>query len=409
MPDLGFSELRADVEHGTYLPEFQEVTRRARKHKMRRRLATTAKILGVLSVATPGLIVGGVVIDHVYRAPAETVMGFSGAGQEQSLATTAPAPVTRSVVAADGIDLAHSYALVDVCSGRSCSLQLSQIDPRSTSGMAQRVGLLRQKSTDVLNDPRVVVVNTSTAIVSAMVGTAGRQYQTIDMAAASGAVSSALRPVQTTVQGAIRVVKGATGLPATLPHQPAVSVPELASESGGWWVCGTAPGSGELAVSVSRDRGGSWSTHTLGLLPDVTDASGSTETLAGATLATSDGINVYVLVLSGGQMVLTRSLDGGQTWAPTAIGEVWPTGSKYGLVTRADGSLLVWFTRAGVTTYLRSVDHGETFTPDVGPPAPGGAIVKVEDGYLTLGSNPTVSRNGMTWSAADVPYVAAAG
>jgi hypothetical protein len=187
----------------------------------------------------------------------------------------------------------------------------------------------------------------------------------------------------------------------------------LESDTHGWWVCGTAPDNGELAVSVSRDNGQSWSTHSLGLLPDGTapNTTGTTSTTAlpddtdGPALATSNGIDVYVLVTSGGQMVLTRSENGGVTWSPTATAEVWPSGSRYGMVAKTDGSLLVWFTNAGITTYLRSVDHGQTFTPDTGPPAPGGAIVQVRDGYITLGTQPATSHNGQTWLAAYVPYV----
>jgi hypothetical protein len=231
------------------------------------------------------------------------------------------------------------------------------------------------------------------------------------MEAAAGVISSTPRPIQTTVQGAIRVVKGAYGLPATLPHQPAVSEPVLESQTGGWWVCGTTPDSGELAVSVSRDDGRSWSTHPLGLLPDTMAGSASStlprSTNGGPALATSNGIDIYVLVTSGGQMVLTRSENGGITWSPAATAEVWPTGTSYGMVAKADGSLLVWFTNAGITTYLRSVDHGQTFTPDTGPPAPGGSIVQVRDGYITLGTEPATSRDGATWAAAYVPYVGA--
>ncbi len=410
MPDLGFSDLRASIEQNTYLPEFQEVTRRARKHTRRRRLATTAKILGVLTVATPGLIVAGVVIDHVSHAQTITIVGLDD-GNNNSVPVPTPKPkvITRTVVAADGIDMAHSYGLVDVCSAGICNLQLSQISPPTESNVTQRLGLLRQRPTDTLTDPRIVVVNADTVIISAVVGQSARVYQTLNVTTAAGTINSAPRPIQTTVQGAIRVVKGPYGQPATLVHQPPVSEPVLESETAGWWVCGTTPDNGELAVSVSRDDGRTWSTHPLGLLPDAVTASAS-PTLprsisGGPVLATSNGVDVYVLVTSGGQMVLTRSGNGGLTWSPTATAEVWPTGTSYGMVAKPDGSLLVWFTNDGVTTYLRSVDHGETFLPDTGPLAPGGTLVQVRDGFISLGTEPATSRDGATWAAAFVPYV----
>ena len=107
-------------------------------------------------------------------------------------------------------------------------------------------------------------------------------------------------------------------------------------------------------------------------------------------------------------MVLTRSENGGVTWSPTATAEVWPTGTSYGMVAKPDGSLLVWFTNVGITTYLRSIDHGQTFMPDTGPPAPGGTIVQVRDGYITLGTEPVdVPRRGRPGQPPTCPMSAA--
>ena len=134
----------------------------------------------MLTVATPGLIVAGVVIDHVSHAQPITIVGLDD-GNNNSLPTTAPRPkvITRTVVAADGIDMAHAYGLVDVCSADVCNLQLSQIAPPTESNVTQRLSLLRQKSTDKLTDPRIVVVNADTVIVSAVLGENARVYETL--------------------------------------------------------------------------------------------------------------------------------------------------------------------------------------------------------------------------------------
>ena len=101
-------------------------------------------------------------------------------------------------------------------------------------------------------------------------------------------------------------------------------------------------------------------------------------------LATADGTNVYVLVRSGGQMLLIRSSDGGQTWAAPIPEASWTATDEFGLITPADGSVGVWLSGgADTVSYRRSTDHGATFTPVTGRAAPTGRVVTVSGGYVT--------------------------
>lgn len=395
--DLNFPELREYVENNTYLPEFHEIERRARRRRGHRRMGTGAAVLGALALCAPVVIGGGTLAARLYSGAGTSVIGISGDNHVVRIgtpATTAPPVVTRTLVAADGVDLEHVYGLVDVCADTHCSLQLSTIDPGGITGTTQRLGLFRTRPTDVITDARIVALNDHTVIVSATLGTGLRQSETIPLTAAGTTPTVMARPVQPTEQGDIRMA-GTTGTVSSIPRQPSVTSPSLACSQAGWWVSGIDPVSGELAVSVSSDQGHTWTTHPVGILADS----------RGTAVATTDGVNVYLLANNGGQLVLLRSTDGGGTWAPTATQQTWSPGTSYGMIARSDGSLLIWITRDQVTSYLRSTDGGASFVPDEGPPGPGGPIVTLRDGFLALGTSPALSHDGVTWASAYVPWV----
>lgn len=402
MPDLNFSDLRQAVENDTNIPEFREVSRRARRHKRWRALWTTARVLGVLVIATPAFAIGDVVFSHIYR-PQPTRTQAAGLDDQRPNGTRVAAKtavVTRTVLAADGIDAAHTYALVDVCQGAACNLQLSQVNPNANTAIAQRTGLLRTTATDSLDNPRIVVQNASTVIVSAGIGTGPRQYLTLAVDPAPGSFSNAARPVQTSVQGPIQVVKGREGSAVTLANQPPVSAPVLCSESKGWWVVGTTS-TGQLAVSVSHDAGRTWSVHGVGIVPDSSTPGGT----LGAVLASRTASDIFLLVRSAGAMSLLASGDGGDTWSPTATSQVWPAANRYGLVATKSGALIAWFTSKRGTTSMISTDGGASFQPAEPATAPSAPIMAVGGGYLALGTSPSVSSDGVSWETAYVPYV----
>ncbi|HEY1486442.1 MAG TPA: hypothetical protein VGF84_10080 [Micromonosporaceae bacterium] len=405
MPDLNFGELRQAVESETSIPEFREIRRRAQRHKRWRVLINTARVLGVLIIAAPALAVGDVVLTHVTDptggagvATGGDATGSTGITLGVNTERGQLAPVTRTIVAVDGIDQAHTYALVDVCQSHVCNLQLAQIDPSSPSAVTQETGLLRAAPTDRITDPSLVVENANTVIVSGTDGSTPRQDMTISITPAPGAIANVARPIQTNAQGPIDVVTGGHAIAAVLPNQPPVNQPVLVSTVDGWWVVGTMPG-GEIAVSVSRDNGHRWTTHTVGLPADP--GAGPTH---GAALATWDGQYVLLLVRSGGVTRLLYSSDGGAVWA-VRTSEEFSSTSTFGMIMTTGETVIAWFGTAHGFTYLASNDLGVTFTRLSGAAAPTGPIVATGGAFVTLGLTPMTSSDGLTWQSAYVPYV----
>jgi hypothetical protein len=180
--------------------------------------------------------------------------------------------------------------------------------------------------------------------------------------------------------------------------QPGLLSPELVSTTGGWWVTGEDPTTKEVAVSVSRDKGASWSTSLTGVIADPG---------YDPALATADGRKVYLLVHSSGQMLLFRSTDSGATWPNAQPENKWSGYKRYGILTPPGGSISVWLSNddaAGVS-YLRSTDAGSSFSPVIGPYAPTGEVVSLSDGYVALGSQPALSRDGRNWTSISLPLV----
>ncbi len=319
MPELNFDALREAVENDTFLPEFAEIRRRARRHKRWRILMNTARILGVLAVAAPGLAIVDVVFTHIYRpvdssgVAAGISVGDPNAAPMSSTLAGTVTQVTSTVVAVDSIDNAHTYALVDVCLGHSCNLQLSQVNPTATGAAPQSVGLIRATPIEQLASPRLVLVNTATANVSAIPAGSPRSQVSITIQPAPGQVAAAPRPVQISVLGAIRMVSGATGTPQNIPSQPTVSGPTLVSTIHGWWVTGSMP-TGELGISVSHDNGATWTTHSTGIKPLQATADSATN----SAFATIDGTDMFVLARTAGGMKMLYSTDAGTTWQPIA-------------------------------------------------------------------------------------------
>jgi len=394
MPELNFDDLRKAVENDTSIPEFREVRRRARRHRRWRVLINAARILGILIIATPAIAIGDVVFTHLQGpGPDTTATGTAPNGTKGS---PAPPVITATVVAADGIDPEHTYALIDVCAAKRCNLQLAQVNPPTAQAQVQRTGLLRNAASDRLIDPWVTVEDTSTVVVSGIVNSGVRQYQTVSVEPVGGAVPDMTRPVQTTVQGPICSIRN--GSARILPNQPPLTSPVLASTTKGWWVVGTTP-TGQLALSVSHDDGRTWSAkHGMGIVPDSSTPGGT----LGAAFATADGHRIYALARSRDQMTLLVSTDAGVTWSPTATSQQWPAGSRYGLVVTPSGTLIAWFSTSSRTRTLSSTDGGQTFGPAT---VPNGPIIPTGHDLMVLGTNPSTSRDGSDWESAYVPFV----
>jgi hypothetical protein len=249
----------------------------------------------------------------------------------------------------------------------------------------------------------VVALDPTEVMISAKVGNSiGPVATTLDLGSVFATKQpitpvTPVEPVQTASLGKIEAV-GGDGEIRPIPHQPGLASINLAGGEHGWWVTGADRSTGELAVALSHDHGTTWHTSELGVVP---------ATGAQPILATPDGTHVYVLVRSGGQMLLIRSSDGGATWAAPIPEAGWTGSGDYGLITPADGSLGVWLADDGAdaVSYRRSVDHGATFTVVTGKSAPTGRVVSIPGGYVTLGAHPTMSVDGRTWRSIAMPFV----
>jgi hypothetical protein len=392
MPEIDFDGLRAQVENNTYLPEFHEVQKRARRVRRRHRLRV---LIAVAAVATPAVGAADAFY-HQPRTGSVTATNDGSSVVHLNMPTAKAQPNTWTLVAADGVDLSHMFGLVDVCAGMSCDMEVSSVDPGGILGTTQRIDLFRNASTDRVTDPRIVAIDADTVIVSARVNEGPVQSQTLNLTAlpTKAPPPSSGRAVQAAESGDIQLA-GSRGSITPLPASPPLTSPRLVTTMAGWWVCGIDPNSGAPTLAVSRDSGRSWSMRPTGLsqidaTPAIVEQSGK----------------LYMLVGAGGRMTLQRSSDGGQTWTTLQSASTWPASARYGLITAKDKSLIVWFTtNSGGTVIVRSRDDGATFTPYRNPGSSTGPIVAVNGGYLMLGSKPVLSHDGVNWSAATVPWI----
>ena len=408
MTEPDFEGLRHAVEAETYLPEFGEVRRRARRYRRRRMLLGIVRVLAVLALATPALVSGGILLNHLY-APADATTGGAAGTTGGGLAAGRDEPVTtgpksRTIVAVGGIDINHTYALVDVCALGICDLELSAYAADTTGGAPQRTGLLRQEPSDPVTYERVSVINSTTVAVSGVVDSQPRQSVTVDVAPGRLSLPTTTRAVQDQMEGPIGAISGDSPTEDPLTAQPPLSSPVLARQENGWWVFG-ADSTGRVAVSVSRDDGGSWSTRSL----PVAAGERPTDGPPLAALATINGHDVYVLVDAENTFALYASDDGGDTWTQDFLGQQWPTPGRiddYGLVSTASNRLIAWFTdRGGHTTYFGGEPGEVMLQPLTGTAAPPGPVVAIDGGgYVTLGTNPSVSLDAINWQRVYVPY-----
>jgi hypothetical protein len=393
MRDVDFDDLRSHVENNTYLPEFQEVQKRARRVKRRHRLRA---LIAVAAVTVPAVAATDAFY-HAGQAPEDNTVAITGDGSvvHLTMPTEKVKPDTWTLVAADGVDLEHMFGLVDVCSGRACELEISSIDPGGILGTTQRIELFRTTSTDLLTDTRVVAVDSDTVIISARVNGGPPQSQTLRLTAmpTSERPPAGGRAIQPAENGDIQVAtsKGTSG-PLLVP--PPLTSPQLASTISGWWVAGMDPNTGSPTLAVSRDTGKSWSTRPMGM--NKVDAPPS--------IVEQNNV-LYLLASSNSKMTLQKSSDDGQTWTPLPAATTWPKSARYGLVTAHDKSLIAWISTSSGTVLLRSKDAGATFVPYRNPGASTGPIVAVPGGYLMLGSKPALSHDGVTWANATIPWL----
>jgi hypothetical protein len=409
--DLDFAGLRRHVEAVTMVPEFAAVTRRARRTRRRARLATLAAVALVLAILVPaGLLrlrMGTVDL------PPSSGLDFT-TPVPVGLQTRSAAPAVRpvvTIVAAAGVNLDHVYGLVDVCAGGSCNLQLSQIMSGAgvTAGGPARIGLLRTRPTELLSDFQLAALSNTTLLVSAQPASGKRLYKRVELgalsdnprpAASDGRMRDGDRAAVLDDSGQLRAFDPRTGSLHSLPSQPPLSQLAVAGSippADGLWVTGNNAVTGQAAVAVSRDAGRSWHTVGLGVLPGP----------GTPVLASRDGHTAYLLIRTvQGTYPMFRSVDGGLSWQRTPGTPQWPepasSDTGYGLVVRADATVLAWLASSPATVYLGSSNGGRTFTNVTGP---GGPVLAVSDGYVSLGGGTKLSSDGLNWANAVLPIL----
>jgi hypothetical protein len=404
--ELDFGGLRDDIAAATMLPEFDQVARRARRVRRRGRFAAVLAVLAVLAMLTPGGVIaarergGGTTLDP---AGPELTSPLPIGPQSPVPAPSPTGSPQFTIVAADGADIGHVYALVDVCRGGSCNLQLSEIQAadQATGSGPDQVGLLRQRPTDFLSGFRVEALSDTALVVSAVPAGGARRYQRIDLGsvaddAGPGVAEPGDRMAVTDGTGKLRALDAKSGQLRTVPNQPPIRELDVGSTTPGGtqWVTGTDPATGALSVSVSRNAGRDWTTAGLGVM-----VGGNVP-----TLATYQGSIAYLLTRTVDRdFALFRTTDGGLSWQQLPAALPWPAGTDpgvgYGLVVRPDGSLLAWLATSPALVYAQSTDAGHSFVNVAGP---GGPVIAVPDGYASLSNPPRLSSDGSNWADATV-------
>ncbi len=410
MTDPDFEGLRSDLETATRLPEFDRVTKRARKVRQRdlgRRLAISVAAIAVL---LPAGVAGW------QAAPKSPSVQSNQIGPDRPDVTTTPSPepstpAVATIRAIAGSRISALYAAVDVCRPverkTACSLQ---VVPLAVTAQNQRppiaVSELRDDPTDPLQEVTLQSVTPHSLLLSGIRRDGERKYRRIDLR--GGGLDIAPEPldhvvpavgdpaVQLTRYGEVSFIRQADARVLRSPTQPdlkeIVLVTSVAPENG-WWVTGVDPENGEAAVAVSHDLGQNWTTVPLGVRPGMGDP----------VLATGDGDTAYVFVRTAGGIQQRRTIDGGLTWHSLDTAMPWPSFGargeaverRLGAVVRRDGSLLVWAEEEPGAVFLESNDLGGSYRQATGPSGP---IVAVQDGFVALGDPPVISYDGHSWA-----------
>jgi hypothetical protein len=407
--ELDFAGLRADIEAATKLPEFDGLARRA--SQTRRRDRGSRLVIGLVIVST--LVPAGLVGLNAAPRETETIQGvpeFEPPEQPARDPSTSLPIVTIRAIAGPRINAL--YAAIDVCrpidSSTNCSLQVVPLghtaqDQRNPIAMDE----LREEPSDPLQDVTLQSITPQALMLSGVRRDGKRTSRRI--AIGGGGAEIAPEPfdgsgaregdllVQLRRYGELYFVRQSDGRVIRTPTGPElnnVTVVSGVSPDNGWWVTGTDPTSGDIAVGVSQDLGASWTVRPIGVRSGMDDP----------IVATNDGQVAYAFVRSADGIQQRRSLDGGESWQTMTAAMPWPALNnganvatrKLGVVVRADGSLLIWIEEPPGAIFLESSDLGNTYHPTSGPAGP---IVAVSDGYVALGDPPVISFDARTWTA----------
>ena len=409
--ELDFRALREQVEAATRLPDFAGLWRRARRIRVRDRLAVLGAMLGTFAVFTPVVIASMMGRQNLQPSPVSP--DTTTIDQIVPTASASPEVKLSVVVRAVGGALPDElFAATDVCvdsgSGRRCNLQISGIRAGEAKSRTPFVlNALREDPSDKLDDVELAPLSSNAVLLSGAISGKARTNLRItpqgattpEAPAATLNLTTGDRAFQLADAGEVFGVRGTDGAFSKLAQQPALgqrTVVTSVSPSQGWWVTGVDANTGAPSVAVSRDQGRAWVVRRLGAPSGQLDV---------PTLTTYDGTTAHAYVRYSTGIRQYRTVDGGVTWTeitkhielPGVLGGQGAlAGRRFGAVTRADRSVMLWIDDSAVPVFLNSID-GESFALYSGPSS---AVVAVDGGYVTLGESPRISLDCMNWSQA---------
>jgi photosystem II stability/assembly factor-like uncharacterized protein len=344
--DAELRGLRDQLNRAIPLPDVEHVTGRARARR-RMQLGAIATVV-LVALAVP-----------VLRALPATVPPAS------------PPALSRSSYTMDFADAKHGYAF-----GRSCSPDCTfALYGTADGGRTWRQSTLpppaHQRSgyfgstMYVLDGDNVVIDRPDDKLGRERIRSAdgGRTWQVVDYWLAAGnaplvptGTASGLcvvGPVESGDCDSIGSVDPGSGKTVAAPAQPPLDFKQVgttATESGKWWVSGRDENT-RWAISVSADKGLTWSTSELRL--------DSTPNMDGWAVVERNGVMYATASTSRALLGVWRSTDDGRSWTRTwtpAPGRELP--GVLGMpIAAGDGSLRL---PTGTTTYV-STDQGQTF------------------------------------------------
>ncbi|GIJ51153.1 hypothetical protein Val02_80390 [Virgisporangium aliadipatigenens] len=409
MPELDFAGLRAEVESTTRLPEFSAIDRRSRRTRRRDRTARGVVAALAVAVLVPAGLAG---LDSAPRRGPSPLEHVPQATQ------TPESPIVTTVYAVAGLKVGSLWAAMDSCrpadGNAVCSLQ---VVPVGTSAQEMRHPVaydeVRRDPTEQLREVDLQVLSPSAVMLSAVGADGRRVYRRISLNSGGYAIEPEYSDPTGPRPGDRLVQLQRHGLPyyvrqnddrvvslATPPTLSAMDVVGSVPDGAGWWITGTDPGTGELAVATSHDQGTTWTVRLLGVRPGIGDP----------VLTTTDGQTAYLFVRTAAGLQQQRTTDGGRTWESIGTASALPrlsagfdaTNKPFGAVLRTDGSILVWLADSPGAVYAESSDGGRTYHSTNGP---GGPIVAVSDGYVSISDPPAMSRDAHTWTPLPRPAV----
>jgi photosystem II stability/assembly factor-like uncharacterized protein len=396
-----FRDLATVVAPAVLMPEFDDLSRRARRHRAQRR--------GIAAVAAMAAVAAAVGVPAMagYR-PVDTVARIAGA-----LTGDAPRYFGGSAGMAF-VDPTTGYRFSDRCTKRAvpCELRLEATTDGGRSWQRRPAPSLAVPGKGQPADPLVQVLGRRSLLLTTgarrLLSTDGGQH----WAAAPPPVAAPIAGAQETdvvdvtcakedcKQLRVVVVGAMTGAEAPLLNQPPLPVlygAHARGSDGSIWVSGKRA-DGNTAVSTSHDGGRTWTTRPLPGWHPFSDAM--------FHLATVDGRTAFAAILSGPErprdLPIARTDDGGLTWhlLPRPRGLV--DADVLDMAVLPDGRLAIsqQRPRPGVFASTDGISFARVGKVPVGlffQPFPGGLLGEVESPVGVGDSEAYLTTDGRDW------------